>query len=258
MLEKVNIKALTDSAVKVLKKRSPEILTGIGITGMIMTTVLAVKATPKAMMLIEERKLDLQTDKITKVEAVKTVWPCYILPVITGAASIACLVGASSVNARRNAALATAYALSETAFKEYQDQVVESIGTKKSSEIRDELAKKKLDRDPVATNEIVVTDKGETLCYEPLSGRYFRSDIDKIKRALNEVNNMLLKDEHIVLNDFYCEIGLGETKIGDDLGWHIQAGLVDIHFSTHLAANGEPCLVIDFVTPPTYDYDKWM
>ena len=38
-----------------IKKHSPEILTGIGIAGMITTTVMAVRATPKALILIGER-----------------------------------------------------------------------------------------------------------------------------------------------------------------------------------------------------------
>lgn len=255
-MSKINFNQIIKSAQATLKKHSPEILTGVGIAGMITTTVLAVKATPKALMLIEERKLDLDTDKLHPVEVIKTAGPCYIPTVVTGAMSIACLVGASTVSIRRNAALATAYTLSETALKDYQEKVVETIGEKKESAVRDAIAKSKIEKDPVDTNEIVVTDKGETLCYEPLSGRYFRSDIDKIKRAMNEINNMLLNDNYISLNDFYCEVGLGETKIGDDLGWEISRGLIDIHFSTHLAANGEPCLVVDFVKPPVYDYDR--
>lgn len=257
-MAKFNLTKLCKDAQAIVRKHSPEILTGIGITGMITTTVLAVRATPKAMMLIEERKLDLETEQLKKTEIVKTVWPCYIPTILTGTMSIACIIFASSVNARRNAALATAYALSETTLRDYQDKVIETIGEKKESVVRDAIAKDKIEKDPVDTNEIVITDKGDTLCYEPLSGRYFRSDIDKIKRALNEINNMLLKDDYISLNDFYCEIGIGETKIGDEIGWHIQGGLIDLHFSTQLAANGEPCLVFDFIKAPTYDYNKWL
>lgn len=43
-----------------MKKHSPEILTGIGIAGMITTTVMAVRATPKALILIEEKKTNLK------------------------------------------------------------------------------------------------------------------------------------------------------------------------------------------------------
>lgn len=258
MLSKVDFKKMFDSAQKIVKKRAPEILTGVGIAGMLTTVVLSVKATPKALMLIEERKLDLDMEELPPTEIVKTAWKCYIPPFVTGVMSCACIIGASSVSMRRNAALATAYTLSETALSEYRDKVVETLGEKKDADVRDAIAKDKLDKNPITGNEVVVTERGETLCYEPLSGRYFQSDIDKIKRALNEVNNMLLNDSYVALNDFYTEIGLGTTKIGDDLGWQIGGGLIDIHFSTHLAANGEPCLVVDFIKPPAYDYNKWL
>lgn len=254
-MNKIDMNKLLKSAQLTLKRRSPEILTGIGIAGMITSTILAVKATPKAMMLIEERKLDLDTEDISKVEVVKTVWPCYIPTIVLGGMSVACLIGASSINFRRNAALTTAYAISETALKDYREKVIETIGEKKETTVQEALTKDKIDKNPVDENEIVLTNQGESLCYDPFSGRYFRSNIDKIKRALNELNNMILKNEHASLNDFYCEIGLGETKNGDEIGWSIQkSGMTDIRFDTHLASNGEPCIVIDFSVTPDYTY----
>lgn len=257
-MSKINVSRLFESGKTLLKKNAPEILTGLGITGMITTTVLAVKATPKALMLIEEKKLDLDKEELTPVEVVRTVWPCYISPLILGCMSIGFLVGANSVHTRRNAAIATAYALSETALKDYRDKVVETLGEKKDRTVRDAIAKDKIEQNPVSKNEIIITDKGDTLCYEPLSGRYFKSDIDKIKKAINEINRRLLFDNYISLNDFYDAIGLSETKMGDDLGWNVQQSLLEVDFSSQLADDGTPCLVIDFEKAPTYDYNKWL
>ena len=131
---KPNISAIMKSAQVWMSKHSPEILTGLGIAGMVTTTVLAVRATPKAIQLIEKKKeeLDLKPeDKLTVVETVKATWKPYIPAAVTGTASVACLVGASSVNLRRNAALAAAYHLSETALTEYREQVIETIGKNK-------------------------------------------------------------------------------------------------------------------------------
>ena len=240
-----------------MKKHSPEILTGTGIAGMIVTTVMAVRATPKALMLLEEKKNECETDTLTLVETVKTAWTCYIPSVIIGGMSVFCLIGASSAHIRRNAALATAYALSETTLKEYQKKVVETIGEKKEHAIRDSIAKERIDRHPVKQQEIIMTNKGETLCYDSLSGRYFKSDIDKIKKSVNELNRQMIADEYISLNDFYYELGLDNTKLGDDLGWHIDDGLIEISFSSQLA-NGEiPCLVLDYQIAPQYDYRKY-
>ena len=236
-----------------IRKHSPEILTGLGIAGMIATTVMAVRATPKAIQLIDEAKHEKE-EALTVPETVKTAWKCYIPAAITGVTSIACLVGASSVNARRNAAIATAYTLSETALREYKDKVVETIGEKKEQVVRDAIAKDKIEKNPLSKNEVYITNKGETLCYDAISGRYFKSDMDRLRKAENEINRRLLRDEYISLNEFYYEIGLGETKMGNDLGWNIGKGFVTFNFSSQLAEDGTPCLVLDFEVAPVYDY----
>lgn len=240
----------------IAKKHSPEILTGIGIAGMVATTIMAVRATPKAILLINEKEVELGTDELTAREVVKVTWKCYIPATIMGVTSIACIVGASSVNARRNAALATAYTISETALKEYKSKVIETIGDKKEQSIRDAIAKDKVEKNPVENNEIVMTNKGDTLCYDTVSGRYFKSDIDKLKRAENVLNRQMLEDGSVSLNDFYYEIGLDDIKLGDDLGWDTRTGLINLSFSSQLATDGTPCLVLDFSVSPRHDFYK--
>mgnify|MGYP001151712592 CR=1 FL=1 len=130
-MSKFNLTAAAKSIKGVLERHAPEILTGIGVAGMGTTTILAVKATPKACLLVNDRKDELEVEKLPATELVKTTWKCYIPAAVTCGASIACLVGASSVNFKRNAALATAYKLSEAALSEYKDAVIETIGEKK-------------------------------------------------------------------------------------------------------------------------------
>ena len=237
-----------------IKKHSPEILTGIGITGMITTTVMAVRATPKALILIEERKEEIGAEKLEAMDMVKTTWACYIPAAITGTLSVACLIGASSVNARRNAALATAYTLSESALKDYQGKVIEMFGEKKNEAVKDAVAKDMVEKNPVVTREVIITEKGNTLCYDAISGRYFKSDIEKIKKAECELNRQMLDDMYVSLNDFYYEIGLDSVKLGDELGWNVDSGYIDLSFSSQLASDGTPCLVIDYSVAPRYDY----
>ena len=237
-----------------IKKHSPDILTGIGIAGMITTTVMAVRATPKALILIEERKEEIGAEKLEAMDMVKTAWACYIPAAITGTLSVACLIGASSVNARRNAALATAYTLSESALKDYQGKVIEMFGEKKNEAVKDAVAKDKVEKNPVVTREVIITEKGNTLCYDAISGRYFKSDIEKIKKAECELNRQMLDDMYVSLNDFYYEIGLDSVKLGDELGWNVDSGYIDLSFSSQLASDGTPCLVIDYSVAPRYDY----
>ena len=253
-MSKGGLSKVVKDVTKSLKRHSPEILTGVGIVGMGTAIVFAVRATPKALQRIELEKEERGVDKLKPMETVKATWKCYIPTAIMATSSTLCLIGASSANLRRNAALATAYALSETTLKDYQRKVVENIGEKKEQAVRDAIAKDKVDQDPVSKKEVIITAKGNTLCYDALSGRYFKSDIDDLKKAVNELNRRMRSEEYISLNELYYEIGLEGIGVGDDLGWNIDRGYIDLAFSSQLADDGTPCLVIDYELAPRYDY----
>lgn len=244
-----------------LTEHSPEILTGIGVAGMITTTVLAVKATPKALKLIEAKKKELELgpdEKLTSVEVVKTAWKPYIPAAVTCIASTACLIGASSKHLKRNAALATAYKLSETALSEYKEKVIETIGEKKERVVREKIAEERIKKNPVTRQEVIITDKGSTLCFDPISARYFKSDIDQIKKAENKLNKRMLHDisGYVSLNEFYDELGLAHMSIGDDMGWNVDE-LIDIDFSAQLTDDGQPSMVLDYLVAPKYGYTRF-
>lgn len=254
---KFNLEAAAKSIKGVLERHTPEILTGIGVAGMVTSTVLAVKATPKAYLLVNDHKDELEVEKLPVTELVKTTWKCYIPAAVTCGASIACLVGASSVNFKRNAALATAYKLSEAALSEYKDAVIETIGEKKEQSVRDKVAEERLKKNPVSKSEVIVTGNGITLCYDPVGNSYFKSNIQQIESAKNKLNARMLSENYVSLNDFYDELGIGPTKLGEDLGWDIyKDGLIDIAFSSQLAEDGTPCLVMDYSIAPRYEYYK--
>lgn len=254
-------------------KHSPEILTGLGIAGFVTTTILAVRATPKALNLLkeaEERYLESSTSYAAKsnwvdnegnevqifkpLEKVRIAWKCYIPTVIMGTVSVTCILGANSVNLRRNAALATAYTISEAALTDYRHKVVEVVGEKKEKEVRDAIAKDIVDKTPVINKEIVVVEQGGTLCLDVYSGRFFKSDIEKIRKAVNRVNRDLLNDGYLSLNDFYYEIGLSNVAMGEDFGWIADRGVIDVNFSSQLTADGTPCIVLDYSIAPFYGY----
>lgn len=257
-MNKEGLKRTIKSAERVLTKYSPGILTGIGIAGMIGATFMAVKATPKALYLIETKKEETEVKELTSVETIKTCWKCYIPASLTTVVSAACLIGASTVSAKRNAALATAYSISEAALREYQEKVVEVIGEKKEKAVRDAVAKDQIERDPVTKSEVVIIDSNSnTLCYEPLSGRYFKSTIDKIKKAEIKLDRQMIQEMYVSLNDFYWEIGLDGTDLGDKMGWNLSKGYMDLSFSSQLADDGTPCAVIVYGIPPVYDYQNY-
>ncbi len=248
----------TKGVLQVLYRRAarytPEILTGIGIAGMVTSMILAVRATPKALDLIESKKEETRSETLTAFETVKVTWVCYIPAAISGMVSIACIIGASSANMKRNAALATAYTLSETALKEYQGKVIETIGEKKEQSIKDAIAKDKVEQHRPIASEVIITERGSTLCFDVISGRYFRSDRDKLEKAVNALNRRMRDEEYISVNEFYDEIGLPEIALGYELGWNIDKGYIDLDFSSQLAEDGTPCLVVGYHLAPKYNY----
>lgn len=252
-MNKQTITNALKGAERALKKHSPEILTGIGIAGMIATTITAVKATPKALRLIDQKEID-EGKRLTTSEVIKTTWKCYVPAAVTGALSVACLVGASSVSLKRNAALATAYTISETALKDYREKAIEVVGEKKEQAIRDAVAKEQLAKTPLGGREVIIASSGDSLCFDPLSGRYFMSDINKLKAAANDLNKQMRDEMQISLNEFYDEIGLSHIETGEHLGWDIDCGrgYIQLDFSTHIADDGRPCLVVGHQQPPTY------
>lgn len=253
-MRKPNINEAFKSLKRSTSKYSPQILTGIGIAGVVSTTVLAIKATPKAVKLVEEEAYE-RKEKLTPMEVVKTTWKCYIPTAVSMATSITCLICANSVNTKRNAALAAAYKISETAFIEYKDKVVETIGEKKEKTVREKIAEDKVKNNPPTQNTIIMTDSGTELFLEPVSGRYFKSDMEKIRRIENECNKKMLHDinGYMSLNDFYDELGLEHSSIGYELGWN-SYNLLEIDYIPQLLEDDKLCVVLEYTTGPKYDY----
>lgn len=246
----MDIKKIRDNVVNTISDKSPEILIGFGLAGMLTSTVLAVKATPKALDILEREDREL-----SKVDKVKLTWKCYAPAAVGYCVSAACIIGANSVNAKRNAVLAGAYKLSETALLEYRDKVTEVLGEEKEKEIRDAIAEDRVNKTE-RKGEVIIAGKGDTLCYDMHSGRYFKSNMDEIKRTLNEINYKLMQDNILSVNDFYDQIGLDPISTGYDFGWLVDDGLIRLYFTSTLTEDGQPCLAVHFDNMPRMGYDR--
>lgn len=227
----MNWKALTKTARRTLSRNSSKILLGFGIAGAFTAVGFAITATPKAMILLDEKKKELGVEKLDAKTIVKTAAPVYIPTAISMAVSTGCIIGASSVNDRRNAALAAAYTMSETALRSYQDKVAATIGEDKAQEIKEAVTLEKMakcpepDEIPTAKNlapDDVSYDK-KVKCWESLSGKYFWTTRNAIEKALNGLNKQLLSDLSVTENDLYDYLGMEHCKNGDLLGWDTQS-----------------------------------
>ena len=221
---------------------------------MVTTAVLAVKATPKALDLIAEAK-DEKGEHLTGMETVEAAWKCYIPAAVTGISSITCLIGSSKCSAKKYAALTTAYKLAETTISDYKDKIIETVGEEKAKEIKEKVVEKKLESKP-ATNEVYFQGEGEQVIFDALTGRYFKSDINSIDRAVNKLNAAMINDinGYMTLNEFYNEIGIDGVEVGEVLGWNLMHR-IKVDYTSKLTDEGKACIVLDFIEPPFYNYD---
>lgn len=249
-------------------KNAPVILTAIAVVGVVSTVVAAVKATPTAKDVVDEAKDDIsgamqeadekgwpesevkQTVKEIRIDTTKKLAKIYAPTIITGVGTITCIIGAQKLSLRRQAALAAAYNLTESTLREYQKKAKELLGEKKEAEIRDHIAKKQLEKNPKEDTAVIVTGKGDYLCYDEFSGRYFRSTSNKVQSAVNDLNFQLLSDLRCTLNDFYDLLGLEGIGIGDEIGWDVDEGKLEIIYTYQGDMYDEPCLVLNYEKKP--------
>ena len=251
----MKLKTICKEIQKGVKKNASKILIGMSITGMVISVGCAITATPKAMILLEEKKKETGAEKLDAKTIVKTAAPAYIPTMVAMASSAACALGASSVNDKRNAAIAAAYTMSESARTLYQRKVVDMIGAEKEQQIRQQVAVEKMEKVPEKEVIHVLKEGGGKVgmvkCFDALSGRYFWGSQNLIDRAINEANKMLLSDFELSENELFDLLGMEHTRNGDILGWDTSSNLsIETFYASKLDPEGVPCLVLDFTTPP--------
>lgn len=271
---------------RMVEKESPVILAGIGIGSFVGCAFMAVKATPKAIELLDQTANQKYVDQtssrpeeyetysewlgaeessfiqpsayfevLTPVEIVKATWKAYIPSVGLGVLGIVCIVSSTKISTGRNVALAGAASIAEKAFYDYQQKVIDILGKEKSNEIRDQIAKDHIQEiDTIhasgVENEVVCErGTGNTWIYDPITDRKWKSDLETVRAAMNDFNHDLIGGIYGTLNDWYYCLGIKGTTIGDELGW-CSDKLLDIRFAAMVLDNGEPAIVLDYETLP--------
>lgn len=235
-----------------LKANSPTILTVIGSTGVVITAVLAIKGTPKAMKLIEEAKMT-KGDELTVGETVRVAWKPYIPAAISCVSTILCIVGANYLNIQKQKNLMSAYMLLDNAFKEYRNRVSERYGEEVDEEFSHDLVHKQLEE-----MEGIYT---ETLFFEFNSMRFFEASIHKVLQAECKAKLQFAQYEHLTLNDYYSYLGIEPSPYGEAMGWskyqmQTEEHVDDLEFTYErvIMSNGIVCYNIITNVSPTMDH----
>lgn len=229
------MKNLTEFS-RVLKEHSPVILSGIATVGTLGTAYLTAKATFKAAKLIEPNE--------SFKENAKRVWKLYIPPTSAAIVTVGCIIGANRMGFRKVLAAQTVLAVTQRAYSDYRDKVIDEFGKTKDTAIRDQIAEDKV-KTTAPPLEVLASGPGNVLCCEAFTGRYFTSDMEKLRRAQNDLNDRLLKHDFATLDDFYYIIGLRRTSYSGEVGWQSDK-LMELVFSTVLTEDGRPCLIFEY------------
>lgn len=272
-MSKLNLSNFAKNISAKLGANAPGITIGLGTGAILVAGVMVGVATPKAMKLIEDAQVVKtkrfkqmrekapddavmdETDELTWVEIIKAGWKPYAPAIMTAVVGVACIVGGTRANARRNAALSAAYTVVEQTLNDYTAKTKEIVGEKKEKEIRDAIAEDELKKHPLSGCNVVRMPKcGKTLCYDVRSREYFMSDYNTIKKVENDLNRRLRSEMFISLNEVYDEFGIvHDDELGDDIGWNVDNEL-EFTISSKIAENNEPCLVVNYVIAPRYDF----
>lgn len=243
-----------------IQKKSPELLVAAGIAGVVVSAVMACKATIKASEVAEETKETI--DEIHEIEeqgvtragnaysaddAKKDLTTTYLQTgvkyaklyapsVILGAASITCIVASHRVLKKRNIALAAAYTTLDKSFKEYRGRVMERFGEQVEKEIRynikakeikktvvDETGKKEKVKEVVDTPAVDGWDPSQ---YSPYARRFDETHPNWTK--IPDMNLFYLKARQAQANDMLKTRGhLFLNEVYDLMGFpRTKAGAV--------------------------------
>jgi hypothetical protein len=226
------------------QKNSPGVLFGVGVIGMVGSTVLACRATLKMDEVLEETKGKLETARTlehrdysekdrsrdvtviyvqTGVKIVRLYGPAFIL----GGLSIAALTKSHNILNRRNAALTAAYAALEKGFNEYRERVVEKYGEEADRDFRYGTQQVEI-VDPETNRKKIVkrVGPGDPSIYarffdqsSPSWSKEPEYNLIFLKCQQNYANDLLHSRGHVFLNEVYDMLGIPRSKAGAVVGW---------------------------------------
>jgi hypothetical protein len=259
---------------------APAIFAGLGISGWLTATVLAVKATPKAMEDIEQKKLEEGHENLTVAQTIQASWKRYIWAALSGAAGTGFMIASVSEGNKRYASLAGAYDIAMNGIREYSQYkaaVQQVVGPKQADEIYKQSIQNQVQQNPptpentanvpttnnrssVASTDAIEGSSPKPICYIPAFGRYIYLTYDEAAAAVNKLGQDILGGVggYASMNDFFYEVKAGPIDFGEYLGWSIETGvpkIVDKDMVRYTGTpNGTPCWVLEFTNPPQYEY----
>lgn len=246
-----------DKLMDGLKKASPELLIAGGIISMGTAIILAIKNAPKAQDELEEKEAMYQsegkempvTDKI--FTQAKHQVPSGVL-FVTGAAAI---IGANTIQSKRNVALALALQAGQTYAAEMETKLKKLVGKEAVDEVKADMSE--------ASKESINKYMGDDVPYmkirDNFTGVEFYSNVAVVEKAVTELNKMLLNGECVSVSVFYelLGVGAGQTNANKLMGWTANdkygGYMLELEWFAEMEGT-KPIAVFDYSTEPSTDF----
>lgn len=251
----MNLSSTVRTVKSVITANSPVLLVGTAVAGVVATGVLAAKGGYKARAIIddaEEKRIANNEEPLTVMDKAQLTWLCYAAPALTGASTIASVVGVHTIHTKRHAALAGLYAVTTSKLDDYREKAEELMGPKKTQELNDSVSQKAVNRTPFDSSEVLIIDDAGQLCHDDWSGRWFMGSVNKLEAAALELNRRLLHEGEVTINDYYNLLGLPEVESGVNYGWPAGSKL-DLKIGNVQSPDGRPAISVWFRQEPKED-----
>lgn len=246
------IKIFFKRGASFLGKHAPTILTVMGAGGAVSSVIFAVKATPKAEMLIQEQKRKLNKNRLTPMETAKACWKVYIPTAGMLVTTLGCIVGANCINLRRNAALASLLAASRHEFSEMHQKMVETIGEEKTKEIHEQVQKKLAAEEP--EKEKGGFNRSTVIrCVDTMTGQEFRASRDQLDLLHYMIRDMVRNEGAVSKNEVLELFHEHSVDDGDGTGWTDQTGF-ELQVKL-MEEDGEYYYAVSYLIPPVERYN---
>lgn len=261
-----------------VSKYAPEILTGVGIVGIITSTIMIAKATTELEPIVDKFEHRKESSKIRKENSLLThsddytnkeyqkdlvyVYAHGILDltklygpgVSLSLASIASILAAHGLMHRRSVALLGAYKAVESAFSAYRQRVIEEYGEDKDRDFRTGFRTEVIeDKETGKKKKVRSFDPTDISPYARFFDEFNSNwrrvpeyNLAFLKNQQNYANDLLRARGHIFLNEIYDMLGTERSHAGQVVGWAITKDTGDNYVDFNIY-NTDSVAARDFV-----------
>ena len=86
------------------------------------------------------------------------------------------------------------------------------------------------------------------------TGRYFKSSIDEIDKAVDLVNRTILVEGDASMNELYLNLDLEAVPAGEGIGWSNET--ITARYTAIIMANGAPAISFSIAPDPKPELDR--